>query len=266
MANGKTNNITKQEALSWLHDNRNRFTPDYNARRLFEVTVLGRSYDDDYGRSMSTLCRAYSITQYGSSSNRIRNIYKKYLNRYNQDQLRYAINQIVSENPHGIDMEYPYFEERLTQLLAGQVYVDPPIQQNQYSDLFTIEPDYSSYSPEPDSEILHSRSSQESEIPNIAVVGVIAVIIACYIFRKPLGRILYYLFWGLELLLFYGGIIFCIIMLVKKRPKSTLILGLSMIVYGLSFGLLMEGAWIHGLISIGFGTLIYYGYTYITNR
>ena len=126
LASGKTNFIAKEEALSWLHDNRNRFTPDYNARRLFEVTVMGSEYVDDYGQSMSYLCRAYSITEFGSSRNRIKNVYKKYLNQYDADEIRSAISRIVFENPNGIEEEYPYFETRLKQILSGETAAFEP--------------------------------------------------------------------------------------------------------------------------------------------
>ena len=81
---------------------------------------------------MSTLCRAYSITEYGSSSNRIRNIYKKYLNYYSEDKLRSAISEIVQSNPMGVYDEYPFFENRLKQLLEQDGILD--------------ETDFSSYS------------------------------------------------------------------------------------------------------------------------
>lgn len=120
----RLNTTTKEDALEWLRTNRNVYPPEKIIRLIYGRCFLGEEYKDIVGencsQSMSAICRAYSITRYNTTRNDIKNIYKKYLQKYDPDQITEAISNIIYEYPNGIVEEYPRFEELLHEYLEGE--------------------------------------------------------------------------------------------------------------------------------------------------
>lgn len=242
MESSKINNITKEAAKIWLKDNRNRFDPGYNAKRIFEVTVLGDDYDD-YDIGMSYLCRAYSITQYGKR-NRIKNVYRKYLGQYSEEELRSSIEMIVRNNPNGIDEEDPTFEQRLLELLQRNSLSQARIYERQ-----DYLQDQNNNGAKISSNMNASFRANSKAVPMF--IGAVLLLLGIWaVSRNVHGGIIYNIFWMMELLGFYGGIIYCIVVLVQKKPKRKLLLGVSSIIAGLGFGSLKGGELVWGLIYL----------------
>lgn len=106
----KQNNITKEEALELL---RVRRIPTNTLKNyIYRATVRGEEYTEftEGHMDMSYFCRAYNITKYGTTSNRIKNVYKKYRNN---PYIEEAFDAIFRSYPNGIQGETPLFEELL---------------------------------------------------------------------------------------------------------------------------------------------------------
>lgn len=124
---GKINETTKEYALHWIKDNRNSFPPHRISYMICRRCIYGDDYEDiddrgnDVSQPMSVICRAYNITDLGSTSNRIKSVFKKYRNIYSDDRIEEAIDEIVRQYPNGIPNEEPKFKELLDRCLNNTV-------------------------------------------------------------------------------------------------------------------------------------------------
>ena len=97
----KTNNITKSAALEKIIEWKNAFPPHVISELICRRCFYGDEYEDIYGKKcsfeMSYICRAYNITEYGTSDNRIRKKFRKYAEKYDPDLIGDVVSQIVRE-------------------------------------------------------------------------------------------------------------------------------------------------------------------------
>lgn len=116
------NNITKEDAQTWIKENRNGFPPHRISELILRRCFYGEDFfaiaGEDLSYTMSFIGRAYNITAYGTASNRIKNVYAKYIRQgYESDRIADAVSQIVQQYPNGISDETPRFEDLLQQYL-----------------------------------------------------------------------------------------------------------------------------------------------------
>lgn len=159
----KTNNITKAEALEYTHRVGNM---DYAIECIVKATFYGMDYTGMFEdtHAMSKLCRAFNITEYGSSSNRIKNRYKKYAKVEGAENY---LRQILRSAAPGFKSEQP----RVDDLLA------------MYPEVNVFDKKQPMPASKPQTEYVTSTPKNSAQFP-VEVIPIIAIIIAAVLLLK----------------------------------------------------------------------------------
>lgn len=266
------NNITRRDALDFMKGRDKAYVIDVVVR----ATLYGEEYKHDWRyneREMSYFCRAFNITEYmaSKSSNRIKGRYEKYADAEGvEDYYR----RVLMENWPGFEHEEP----RMDLLLANYVEPETDDKWKEREKLREQDKDGSAgVKATPDHFGFGSFRDFMAQGNLVwGILGLVVLVTGIVVMVKTIGSVLSGLtgaagmtgeilgkmtFWEiLSFLTFYGGIIYGIVLLVKKRNKRKLLYAAAVFVMSFLFssfgegdmgGILLYGMIVCALFAIG---------------
>ncbi len=246
MEDQRINNITKQDALNYMKGK----DKSYVINAVIRATLYGEEYKDNYrygALEMSYFCRAFNITEFnaGKGRNRIKNRYKKFSER---EGLEEYYRSVLTKKWPGFDNEEPSMDD----ILANYATSEPEDYEG-----FRQQGKGASGRLRTISGNTESRDSKAQGGIVAVILGLVILVAGIVVLLKTIGKALTKLtgvagiigdmlgsmtFWEiLSFLAFYGGIIYAIVLLVRKKNKNKLLWAASVFMTSFLFGALGEG-------------------------